>query len=224
MEESRQEISVQFVSGIGEDSFPPLKHQSIDSETTLSIDHQPQEVSRVSGGTGKPLASESGDKTLFHGYDSDEIQEAVMKRPRIYESEEDEFIPEYKLVPKPRSQGQSVSPPNILAGSKSRLKDLVLDKFPSREMGISKLPKGEKVMLCFFYHLLQDPDRISNSNKWTLASDKAARAAGYKTVEDIKVIYRLHFGIKLIDIKVSKMIEDDKNFWQKSSFNPNTSP
>ena len=170
MEESRQEISVQFVSGIGEDSFPPLKHQSIDSETTLSIDYQPQAVSRVSGGTGKPLASGSGDKTLFHGYDSDEIQEAVMKRPRIYESEEDEFIPEYKLVPKPRSQGQSVSPPNILAGSKSRLKDLVLDKFPSREMGNSKLPKGEKVMLCFFHHLLQDPDRISNSNKWTVAS------------------------------------------------------
>ena len=79
-------------------------------------------------------------------------------------------------------------------------------------------------MLCFFHHLLQDPDRISNSNKWTLASDKAAGAAGYKTVEDIKVIYRLHFGTNLIDIKVSKMIEDDKNFWQKSSFNPNTSP
>ena len=75
-----------------------------------------------------------------------------------------------QLVPKPRSQGQSVSPPNILAGSKSRLKDLVLDKFPSREMGNSKLPKGEKVMLCFFHHLLQDPDRISNSNKWTVAS------------------------------------------------------
>ena len=84
MEESRQEISVQFVSGIGEDSFPPLKHQSIDSETMLSIDYQPQAVSRVSGGTGRPLASGSGDKTLFHGYDSDEIQEAVMKRPRIY--------------------------------------------------------------------------------------------------------------------------------------------
>ena len=120
-----------------------------------------------------------------------------------------------QLVPKPRSQGQSVSPPNILAGSKSRLKDLVLDKFPSREMGNSKLPKGEKVMLCFFYHLLQDPDRISNSNKWTLASDKAARAAGYKTVEDIKVIYRLHFGTNLIDIKVSKMIEDDSNIVKK---------
>ena len=54
-----------------------------------------------------------------------------MKRPRIYESEEDEYVPEYKLVPKPRSQGQSVSPPNILVGSKSRLKVLVLDKFPS---------------------------------------------------------------------------------------------
>ena len=52
MEESRQEISVQFVSEIGEASFPPLKHQSIDSETTLSIDYQPQAVSRVSGGTG----------------------------------------------------------------------------------------------------------------------------------------------------------------------------
>ena len=120
MEESRQEISLQFVSEIGEDSFPPLKHQSIDSETTLSIDYQPQAVSRVSGGTGKPLASGSGDKTLFHGYDSDEIQEAVMKRPRIYESEEDEFIPEYKLVPKPRSQGQSVSPPNILSQEASQ--------------------------------------------------------------------------------------------------------
>ena len=178
MEESHQEISVQFVSEIEEASFPSvevlkdinpsnsqevsvsleetLKHQSIDSETTLSIDYQPQAVSRVSGGTGKPLASGSGDKTLFHGYDSDEIQEAVMKRPRIYESEEDELIPEYKLVQKPRSQGQSVSPPNVLAGSKLRLKVLVLDKYPSREMGNSKLPKGEKVMLCFFHHLLQD--------------------------------------------------------------------
>ena len=93
------------------------------------------------------------------------------------ESEEDEFIPEYKLAPKPRSQGQSVSPPNVLAGSKSRLKVLVFDKYPSREIGNLKLPKGETVMLCFFYHLLQDPD------KWILASDKAAIAAGYKTVE-----------------------------------------
>ena len=95
MEESRQEISVQFVSEIGEASFPAvevlkdispsnsqevsmslaetLKHQSIDSETTLSIVYQPQAVSRVNGGTGRPLASGSGDKTLFHGYDSDEI-------------------------------------------------------------------------------------------------------------------------------------------------------
>ena len=111
MEEYRQEISVQFVSGIGEDSFPPLKHQSIDSETTLSIDYQPQAVSRVSGGTGKPLASESGDKTLFHGYDSDEIQEAVMKRPRIYESEEDEFIPvgTKAQIPRPISQSSKCS-------------------------------------------------------------------------------------------------------------------
>ena len=145
-----QEVSVSLAE--------TLKHQLIDYETTLCIVYQPQEVSRVSGLTGRPLASGAGDKTLFHGYDSDEIHEAEMKRPKIYDSEEDEYVPEYKLVPKPRSQGQSVSPPNILVGSKSRLKVLVLDKFPSREMGNSKLPKGEKVMLCFFHHLRR-PDR-----------------------------------------------------------------
>ena len=63
-----------------------------------------------------------------------------------------------------------------------------------------------------------DPDRISNSNKWTLASDKADRAARYKTVEDIKVIYRLHFGSKLIDIKVSKVIEDDSNIIKYNNY------
>ena len=107
----------------------------------------------------------------------------IMKSICFVTQWEEDYVPEYKLVTKPRSQGQSVSPPNVLAGSKSRLKVLVFDKYPSREIGNLKLPKGETVMLCFFYHLLQDPDRASNPNKWILASDKAAIAAGYKTVE-----------------------------------------
>ena len=60
-----------------------MKHQLIDYETTLSIVYQPQAVSRVGGVTGRPLASGSRDETFFHGYDSDEILEAVMKKPRI---------------------------------------------------------------------------------------------------------------------------------------------
>ena len=75
-----------------------LKHQLIDYETTLCIVYQPQEVSWVSGVTRRPLAFGSKDKTLFHGYDSDEIHEAEMKRPKIYDWEEDEYVPENSHV------------------------------------------------------------------------------------------------------------------------------
>ena len=47
-----QEVSVSLAE--------TLKHQLIDYETTLCIVYQPQEVSRVSGLTGRPLASGAG--------------------------------------------------------------------------------------------------------------------------------------------------------------------
>ena len=59
---------------------------------TICIVYQPHEGARVSGVTGRHLASGSGDKTLFHGYDSDEIHEAEKKRPKIYDSEEHSLI------------------------------------------------------------------------------------------------------------------------------------
>ena len=182
--------------------------------SSLSGQGQPV-VSALFSSDGDHLASGSGDKTLFHGYDSDEIKEAELNRPRIYDSEEENFVPEYKLVTKPRSKAQVVSPPSILAGRKSRLKVYLLEKYPSRELGNSKLPKAEKVLLCFFDHLLQNPDRMKNNNKWTEATDDAVKAACKSTIEDIKDVYRLHFGSELVDDEQSKMIMEDKNIVPK---------
>ena len=80
-----------------------------------------------------------------------------------------------------------------------RPKLYLLEQFPLKELGSSKIPKNNSILRLFFNHLFTQNDIKNNSNPKTLATTNAVLNAAKITVPEIKEVWHHHFGIKLID-------------------------
>ena len=172
---------------------------------------------------------ESPPSSPFKGFEDRDIPKRKPQVESNFDSDDDFLNVSYRVLPAneakerkrkmsqevedsqkegPKTPKLMVGPPKVISGTSSRVKVSIVEKYPSREMG-DKLPKAEKVLLCFFHHLLEDPTRKNNPNPMTVATKAAKLEAAKKTAEDIKDIWRRHFTDTLVDDRDKKMIKDD---------------
>ena len=74
-----------------------------------------------------------------------------------------------------------------------------LDKYPSKTLPHSKLPKTDSVLLSLTAHIQEDEERTKNSNSKTLMTDSSIKAAAKMVCQLLKNIWREHFSSSLID-------------------------
>ena len=74
-----------------------------------------------------------------------------------------------------------------------------LDKYPSKTLPHSKLPKTDSVLLSLIAHIQEDEERTKNSNSKTLMTDSSIKAAAKTVCQLLKNIWREHFSSSLID-------------------------
>ena len=172
---------------------------------------------------------ESPPSSPFKGFEDKDIPKRKPQVESNFDSDDDFSDVSYRVLPaneaqeRKRKMSQEVEigqkegpktpklmlrPPTVISGTSSRVKISVVDKYPTCEMG-DKLPKTEKVLLCFFHHLLEAPTRKDHSNPMTVATKSAKLEAAKKTTENIKDIWRRHFTDALVDDRDKKMIKDD---------------
>ena len=74
-----------------------------------------------------------------------------------------------------------------------------LDKYPSKTLPHSKLPKTDSVLLSLIAHIQEDEERTKISNSKTLMTDSSIKAAAKTVCQLLKNIWREHFSSSLID-------------------------
>ena len=111
-EEEQNRTYLFFVNnqGVSVSLAETLKYQLIDYEATLSIVYKSQASTSTINNNVAFIPDLNKSVEDFHGFDSSEIQEVQKNRPRIYDSEEENFVPDYeyydvKLVPKQNTEG-----------------------------------------------------------------------------------------------------------------------
>ena len=98
-----------------------------------------------------------------------------------------------------KSQGNSKPGPSFGAGTGSRKKVKYLEKYPSKTLSQSKLPKTESVFLSLIANIQNDEESSKHPNSMTLMTDRSIKEAAKTVCGDIKAVWRNHFSSALID-------------------------
>ena len=74
-----------------------------------------------------------------------------------------------------------------------------LEKYPSKTLSQSKLPKTESVFLSLIANIQNDEESSKHPNSKTLMTDRSIKEAAKTVCGDIKAVWRNHFSSALID-------------------------